>query len=607
MSRPLCTVTVDGAAANVRSVTIDEAEGGGGTCTIVLASPVSVDPDSRIIASPGYITSRGNDTAVEFDSSLLDSSLYAIERVGDTLTATWGSRLNARLDLAPTEREVFTTNRGGLHAVMRHVICTKIGYSSFGGNIPNVAVPREIVFEPTESYWSALQRLLTGFKPVVLPDDVSGKLYLYWLDGPLHGTPRVLPFKKAESVAFPKQIRQIVNQCLIRYWPQGFDGRYRSCSGQLDSFVSDETGHVIATSGGNCGDDAVDLDTQGASGATIRSRTHRETNEDGTSSNITRYWYEWPDGRTVEFKLVTVLTGIDPTSGAVRKMSDTTVTTQHLPGTNYEKIAGTRTVVHGLASIPGVGERYVQNLKIETEQISYFQLARDPGNWREHTKRRETRGWALYPERVPLEVATRNEAVVSSSDTYQYVTGNTLLCRRNEYVCDVTPTQIVRRWEEVDCLKGTRAGDYTDESIGSQDGDSRAEPIEELVQDLSSISADGARTAVVIDATWLGSDVERPTGGGADATIGREWAVAMAEAMFRRAGKGVVTLSESLPKYVRSVRRGSFVRGERRGETHTATYLVTGRRIVYRVSEGGKPSLTMDISARRAAALGEAT
>lgn len=607
MSRPLCTVTVDGVAANVRSVTIDEAGGGGGTCQIVLASPVSIDPDSRIIADFGYVTSRGNDTATEFDSSVLDSSLYAIEREGDTLTATWGALLNARLDVAPSERETFQTNGGGLHAVMRHVICTKIGYTAFGGNIPNVSVPREITFEPTESYWSALQRLLTGFKPVVLPDDVSGKLYLYWMDGPLHGEPRTLPFKKAEAVAFPKQIRRIVNQALIRYWPQGYDGRFRSCSGQLDTFVSDETGHVIATSGGNCGDDAIDLDTQGAGGATIRSRTHREQNDDGTSSNITRYWYEWPDGRTVEFKLQTVLTGIDPLSGAIRRLSDTTVTTQHLPGSNYEKIAGTRTVVNGLAVVPGVGERYVLNLKVETEQVSYFQLARDPGNWREHTKRKETRGYALYPERVPLEIATSNEAVVATPDTYQYSTSNTLLCRRNEYVCDVTPTQIVRRWEEVDCLKGTRSGDFTDESIGSQDGDSEIEPIEELIQDLTSVGANGARTAVTIDATWLGSSVERPTGGGPDATIGREWAVAMARAMFRRAGNGVVTLSETLPKYIRSVRRGAFVRGERRGSTHLATYLVTGRRIEFRVSEGGKRTLTMEVTGQRAGNAGEAT
>lgn len=606
MSQPICTVTIDTVPANVVSLTIDEPDGGGGgTCQIVLAKPIGIDPDAHIVATLGYRTARGDDVETVFDSAALGSSLYAIEVDGDTVTASWGTRLDARFDIAPSEQEeVFKVNRGGLHAVIRHVVCTKIGYSSFRGNIPNVAVPREITFSCSESYWTTLTRLLTGFKPLVLPDDAltPSTLYLYWLDGPLHGDPRVLPFAKAEAVSYPKEIRQIVNQALIRYYPQGRDGRRRACSGQTDTFVSDATGHVIATSGGDCGDDHVDLETDGPSGTATR--VFREDNEDGTS-NVTHHYRVWPDGREVEFKTVTVLTR---TSGATRvKLAETTVNILHLAGTNYETVSGYRSVTHGLARRPGIGEVWVRNLKVETEVIDFFQIDSEPGVWKQHTKRRKTRGYALYPERVPLEVATTNDGVDASSSTYQYDHGDVLLRTRNEYIASVTPTQMLGRWEEIDELRGTRSGEDTSERLGRQASkdDEGVDVIEELVQDETSITANGARTAIVIDATWMGAEVERPNGAGSDATIGRDWAISQALAMFRRSGKGIVTLNETLPKYFRGIRRGSLVRAQRRAEGRVATYLVTGRRVSFVVGKDGTPRLSSEIRGRRAANSGE--
>lgn len=605
MSQPVCTVTIDGDPTNVVAMVVDEPDGGGGsTCQIRLASPaVGVDPDARIIVSVGYTTPRGDDVEVLFDSAVVSSSQYQIEVEADTITASWVSRLDARFDIAPTEDETFKVGGGGLHAVMRHVICTKIGYGSFRGNIPNVAVPREIKFTPEESYWSSLQKLLTGFKPLVLPDDAltPSTLYLYWLDGPLHGEPRVLPFHKAESVTFPKAIRQIVNQALIRYYPQGFDGRSRPCSGQIDTFSSDDTGHVIATSGGDCGDDHVDLENDGPSG--VATRTFREDNEDGTS-NVTHWFAVWPDGREVEFKVVTVLTR---TSGATRvKLAETTVNTYFLAGTNFETVSGFLSVTHGLAKRPGIGEVWVRNLKVEREVIDFFQIDSEPGVWKQHTKRRLTRGYALYPERVPLEVATRNDGIDATPTTYQYDRGDVLLRSRYEYVASMTATQMLGRWEEIDELRGTRSSDETSERLGRQaTKDDTPEIIEELIQDTGSIGMNGARTAVVIDATWIGAETERPRGAGPDATIGRDWAIAQARAMFRRSGGGVVTLSETIPKYFRHVRRGSLVRGHRRDGARPATYLVTGRQVRFEVDGEGRPKLSMDISGRRAAVSGE--
>lgn len=605
MSQPLCAVTIDGTPANVVSVTVDEPEGGGGgTCQIVLAKPVGIDPDAHIVATLGYRTARGDDVETVFDSAVLASSLYAIEVDGDTISASWGTRLDARFDIAPSElEEVFKVNRGGLHAVMRYVICDKIGYASFRGNIPNVAVPREITFTSSESYWTTLTRLLTGFKPLVLPDDslTPSTLYLYWLDGPLHGDPRVLPFSKAEAISYPKEIRQIVNQATIRYYPQGRDGRSRPCGGQTDTFASDGTGHVIATSGGDCGDDHVDLENDGPTGSVTR--VFREDNGDG-ASNVTHYYKVWPDGREVEYRTDTVLTR---TSGATRvKLAETVVNIFHLAGTNYETVSGYRSVTHGLAKRPGIGEVWTRNLKVETEVIDFFQLDSEPGVWKQHTKRRKTRGYALYPERVPLEVATTNDGIDSTPSTYQYDHGDVLLRTRNEYIASVTPSQMLGRWEEIDELRGTRSGEDTSERIGRQASkDDQVDVIEELVQDLTSIGINGARTAVVIDATWMGAETERPNGAGSDATIGRDWAIAQAEAMFRRSGKGIVTLAETLPKYFRGIRRGSLVRAQRRAESRVATYLVTGRRVSFTIDKDGRPRLQTDIRGRRAANSGE--
>lgn len=604
MSRPLCTVTIDGSPANVTSVTIDEPEGvGGGTCQIELATTAGIDPDARIIVQLGYTTARGADVETVFDSSVMASSQYSIEIERDTVTASWGTRLDARFDLAPAETETFAVGGGGLHAIIRHVVCSKIGYGSFRGNIPNVAVPREIIFEPTESYWSTLTRLLTGFKPLVLPDDSASPstLYLYWLDGPLHGDARVLPFAKAEAISYPKQIRQIVNQAKIRYYPQGRDGRYRACSGQIDSFVSDDTGHVIATSGGNCGDDHVDLELLAPTGT--RQRVFREDNEDGTSA-VTHHYYVWPDGREVEYKVETVLMRSSPR----QLLSTTVLNILHLAGTNYETVSGYRSVTSGRAKRPGLGEVWVPNLRTEREVITFFKTADEPTVWKQHTKRRKVYGYALYPERVPLEVATANDTIDTGSSTYQYDEPNVLLRSRNEYVASVSPSQMIARWEEIDELRGTRSSDENAERLGRQASENdTVDVIEELVQDTSSIATNDARTAVVIDATWIGAEVERPTGAGSDATIGRDWAIAQALAMFRRSGKGVVTLSETLPKYFRSIRRGSLVRARRRAGTRQAVYIVTGRRVTYRVDDKGTPRLQTDITGRRAAGAGEQT
>lgn len=602
MSQPLCIVTIAGTPANVTAVTVDEPEGaGGGTCQIVLAGVAEgIDPAAHIIVSLGYVTPRGDDVEVVFDSTAVSSTLYSIEIEKDTITASWGTKLDARFDVAPSESEVFKVNGGGLHGIMRHVICSKIGYDSFRGSIPNVAVPREIRFEPEEAYWSALTRLLTGFKPIVLPDDSATPttLGLWWLDKPLHGEPRVLPFSKAEAISFPKEIRKIVNQALIRYYPQGRDGRSRPCSGQTDTFVSDETGHVIATSGGDCGDDHVDLETQGPSGTAVR--TFREDSADGTS-NVTHWFRTWADGREVEYKIKTVL--LRPSSREV--LSTTTVNILHLAGTNFETVSGTRSVTDAWAKRPGVGLTYCRRLKVENEVISFFQVASEPGVWKQHTKRRRTIGYALYPERVMLEAATANDGVDSSSATYQYDVPETLCRTRNEYVASVTPTQMVGRWEEVDVLRDVRSSDETSEKLGRQASkDDGPEIIEELVQDQTSIGVNGARTAVVIDATWIGAETERPNGAGSDATVGRDWAIAQALAMFRRSGKGEVQLSETFPKYFRSIRRGSLVRGHRRGGARPATYIITGRRVSFRM-ENGVGRLQSDLTGRRAAVTGE--
>lgn len=611
-SRPRATVTIDGQNRKWFDITFSQPDGdGGGTVSIVLARPsYSVDSTSHVVVKMGGTGGRARLETV-FDTAVMESSQYSIEPEGDTLTIRFRSKLNDRKDLAPAvEREYFYPNRGGLHAFIRFVACDKLGYSSFRTNIPNISLPAKIPLEPSESYWDALMRFLDPLRPLILPDEPRSTLYVFSLDVAIPGQPYRLPLKRSQAVSYPKDVRQIVNQAIIKWYPSGEDGSQGGfdCGGKTNQYA-DPSGDLVATTTQLCGE-PVDLSTDPS--ATLEEREIGEEAPDQDETGAVRVlrhevYAVWrnPDTGDIDNEVLVsqVITAFGA-NGTTRSnpLYKTDVKILYVPGTDYKFSSGHTSHTEGYVDMPGVGLSWFPRLYSETENIVYGLYRSKPGQFIKLYSTKQCRGSILMPDKVPLWQGSNNRIVnvAGSSDQYTYVgpisweisslapSGKTSMKSSKRIY-----NYLAKRW----------SGGPTDDVLGQYPNEDaqKGEPITELVQDEASVAAYGARRAVTIDATWIGTEVE-PLDGEADRTIGREWAIEMALAMFRRSGKRIATLQATHTKVLTKMHRGAVVTATRRAGANPHDYVLTGLTIHARmVGEGvnAKADFTTELTGRR--------
>lgn len=621
-SRPRATVTIDGQNRKFFEVVFSQPDGdGGGTVSIKLARPsYSVDSTSHVVVKMGGTGGRARLETV-FDSSVMESSQYSIEEIGDSLSIRFRSKLNDKKDLAPSvEREYFEPNGGGLHALMRYVAITKIGYTLMITNVPNISMPARIPLEPTESYWSALMRFLDPLRPLILPDEERSTLYIWSLDVAIPGQPYALPLKRSETVTYPKEVRQIVNQALIRWYPSGEDGQHWinwgngepqgfDCTGATNQY-SDPSGDLLATTTQLCGE-PVDLSNDPTATLEEREVGEEAPEQDETGAvRVLRHevYAVWrnPDTNEIDNEVLVsqVITAFGA-NGTTRSnpLYKTDIKILYVPGTDYKFSSGHTSHTEGYVDVPGVGLSWYPRLYNEIESIVYGLYRSKPGQLIKLYSTKQCRGSVLMPDKVALWQGANNRIinVSASSDQWTYVgpisweisslaPAGTTSMKSSKRIYNY----LTKRW----------SGGPTDDVLGHYPNEDaqKGQPIEELVQDEASIGTYGARTAVTIDATWIGTEVEPTTGGDADRTIGREWAIEMALAMFRRSGKRIATLSATHTKLLTKMHRGAVVRATRRAGANPHDFVVTGLTMTARATgEGAEATydFSTDLTARR--------
>lgn len=597
-SRPRATVTIDGTNRKWFDITFSQPDGdGGGTVSIILARPsYSVDSTSHVVVKMGGTGGRARLETV-FDTSVMESSQYSIEPEGDTLTIRFRSKLNDKKDLAPdVEREYFEPKGGGLHAFIRFVATAKIGYSSVITNIPNISLPAKIPLAPSESYWEALMRFLDPLRPIILPDEGRSTLYVFSLDVAIPGQPYALPLKRSEAVSYPKEVRQIVNQAIIKWYPSGKDGARQNfaCGGREDQY-DDPSGDLVATTQQLCGE-PVDLSADPT--ATLEEREIGEAAPDQDETGAVRVvrhevYAVWrnPDTGDVDNEvLVSQTITAFGANGTTRSnpLYRTDVKILYVPGTDYKFSSGHTSHTEGYVDMPGVGLSWFPRLYNETESIVYGLYKSKPGQFIKLYSTKQCRGSILYPDKVPLWQGSNNRIVNTSTSSDQW----TIVGPISWEISSLAPsgaTSMKASKRIYNYLTKRWAGGPTDDVLGQYPNEDaqKGQPIEELVQDETSVATYGARKAVTIDATWIGTDVEPVGGGDADRTIGREWAIEMALAMFRRSGKRIATLTATHTKVLTKMHRGAVVRATRRAGANSHDYVVTGLTIHARMVGDG--------------------
>lgn len=585
--RPKVVVAIDGeplSNGRVKNVTVSHPDGDqGGTCSIQFAKefetqafPV-ITTTTHLVVRMGYEGRAG--CPVIFDSAKLSSSSYRIDgsvRLGaaDSFSATWRSKLNDRQTLAPSVlREVYTSDKKGLHGLMRWV-ARKLGYGQLRTNLPNVTLPRETVFTPERGYYKTLASFLSPFSPIIFADDIADTLYVYWLDAAIPGSPASLRFRKLHNRDINKDTRRIVNQVLLRYYPQGRDGISGDDCGHPSNVTSDD---LPFTSLQVCGGD-VDLGAREPGELeSIRESVNEARGQDGERIITRTSYFVFSDGREVKFRTKTTTYAKPPGGGIPQKVAETTTDYLYLAGTNYEQPSGERTQTDGVVALPGVGRKYRPKVRTSVTQCVSGQFKSDPGVWHDLWRETLEKGYLLWPDRVALDVADVNDAVDTSPSTYQEARPNRKLRRRIETTTQLGARHLGYAWIEVDYTKDPprRSSDRSEQTLGRQPKkDDAIDPIEELIQ--SSDMSDGAREAEVIDTTWVGSDTESIDGAGPDTLTGRALGLELTAATFRRSGKRVATDVSNSAKALTRLARGSVVIGTRRNEENPHVYVITG-------------------------------
>jgi hypothetical protein len=621
-SRPLLEIEIDGTplAHWPKKVTLTEPEGGANaTLTIEFAGPSTpVSVTSDLVVRMGY-TDAGLD--IVFDSSALLSSQYTIEPHEDGLTATWASRTAIYRRRAPLETE-YWRSRGRRLRDFAAYIAGRVGYGRIVTNIPNLAMPRRTAITPEEGYWGALNAKIDPLRPFILPDDQAdngaGVLYIWWLDGPVHGEAITLPVGKGEGLGIPKTTRQLANVCTLKYLVAPSDGgELRLECAKPGAAFAGLFGEVGTTLAG-CG---VEIDPS-ADAEIVERRSFQivpapEEGGEGTLHHVMRKdryaVLKDEDGETRSAPVLLrtqQITWQKAPSYSLQKIQDTTTTYRWIKGTRYQHSAGHRLTTAALMPMPLVGgEEWVSDLYSETETIEYLVLS--SGDLLKYRATKQATGRVLEPDHVALYEAGTNRTVRVESDSYQWTeprqhlfweieelqpAGGSVKYTRRRF------NALTRKWEG--------PGDAGD-AAGQLPSTADLEPdtVEETYPDPQ--YADGAggynepeegwQIPVIIDGTWIGTS--RYDAEGEDPLDARSWCVRMANAVFRRAGKRLATYTATYRKYLSKLHRGAIVETTKRNHAQPHSAIVTSRTVTWtRVTSGagrGGYTVTTAITARR--------
>lgn len=618
-SRPIVEVEIGGELLpHVLSVTFEQPEGAASSaCSIRFAGPsVAPSTTTSVVVRFGYAVG-GLDTLL--DTAEMQSSQYSIVPRSDGLTVTWVSALDRLQRRAPFETEIWDGKGRTLKDFARYV-GEKVGYTTLRENLPPIPMPAETRIEPEDGYWNALQKILDPLHPLILPDDTSATLHIWWLDAAIAGSPLTLPIARAESVAIPKTVRQKVNVALLKYLVAGNDGgTLKLDCAQLGDTFDDGTDEYIGVTSAAC---AVQIDPE--ANADIVSRTSYETApaaESGEGAQRVRREEVFavpldendkPLGSPVVIKSVTTMYASDDIA-EVRPKERTTATFSYIKGTNYQMSAGHRSKVEAAMPVPLAGlDAWVDDLYSETETVEY--LVTKEHDLVKYRTIKQSSGRVLEPDHIPLYEAGTNGTVRVDDDTFQWTVsaqdlaweieelipmGGSAKYQRRRY------NYLTGRWEgpgdqgdvsgrvpsTADLQPRTVEESYPDPAIPLDDEEHPIEP------------ADGWQIPVIIDGTWIGTGLL--LGLADEPLLARDWCIRMADAMFRRAGSRIATYTATVAKYLSKVRRGGVITAARRGQANPHKAVVTRVAFIaeWQAQQPGSPAggylVRTEITARR--------
>lgn len=579
------------------------------SCSVTFTGPsVAVTADSSLVIKAGY-EGAGLDTI--FDTSKLVRSQYTIEPKSDGLTATWASRLDLFRDRTPRNIETWKSRGRSLVDFMRY-IAEKVGYDSVITNVPPLRMPRRVIIKPETGYWATLTGILDHFRPEILPDDIGGVLYVWWLDRTVPGTPIGTPWRKLTGGSLPKDVRRRVNLVLLRYLanPVDRDGFGRlDCQPSSASFV-DGVGWVKGLTSAGCSitiDPSEDFDLvprqsrqpvpppprggEGVEGEIVRTDLMAVVTKDGKP-------VEGSTGIPVHSEVSTYVKH-GPVRGRRVKFSSTDY--RFIAGTQFRQSAGHTSSTEALIKYPLAGERFSNGLYSETEDVVYYILQND--DLVKFRSVKQAVGLVLMPDNVPLFEANTSDTIDLTSSPYQYVdnavqplfleieelvpSGGSCKYRRQRY------NYLRRCWEGPDD-EGDAAG------VVPATSDIEPDTIEEYYPDPSLGEVEpaiGWQTAETIDLTWAGVDsLYAP---GEDATYARDFAIALAHAMFRRAGGRTADYGASYYKYLSKITRGRIAETTKREGAQPHDGIITGCRHAGGRGKDGGLVLQTSMTSRR--------
>jgi hypothetical protein len=597
VSTPKVVVKINDEEVRWREVSVNAPAGSGSaTATVRLGKLTPVNPGNHLTIEMGYEGRAGTDPV--FDTTFLDSQQYTIRAEGDEVTVAFRSRLDLYAKRAPMEDELWYANRGGIHALIRYV-ATKCGYSGVKTNIPNIPLPSVVTFTPKEGYWGLLIRFLTPLRPLILPDDMRGVLYVWSLDVGIPGQATRLSLRRAEDAAIPKQVRDTVNLAILKYYPAGQDGGLidldLDCASP-DARFSDALGEIVGLTSAACGvsiDPGVDQEfVERVSYEPVEVGDGEPSDEVAESpiriERRDRYVVPIsPDGLAQDpIPTSSVTTTWATIDGLPRRTQRTEKTFLYVRGTNYRYSAGHRLSTSEYGEMPLAGADWIPNIYSESESIVYLVTAeRELIRYRSVKRTRGRILRTLAGLRMSLQEAIRNRVVDTSPATAQYTVTGQILTETTELSPGGSTSLRYMRTRH-NHLTGYHEGPVdAGEAVGRQPtkDESRPEPVEESYPDPQYLNDDGTYTeppegwitATEIDGTWISTDLEAPSPG-EERLVGREWCKAMADAMFRRSGKRIATYQFNGQKLVTRVHRGAKVLAGKRGDEDPREFVVIG-------------------------------
>lgn len=589
-SRPRVEVVVDGQAyEDWLEIDVHEPDGGASSvCTVRFGGPtIAVTSTSTLVVRFGY-ASGAMDTL--FDSDRLIRSQYTIEPTKDGLAATWGSRLDLFRKRTVRERELWPSRGRGLRSFLRYV-AGKVGYTTVRTNLPDLRLPREVPIEVDAGYWGTLNAMLDHLRPYVLPHDMSSTLYVWWLDRSIAGSAIRLPFGRGEGIGLPKETRSIVNLALLRYQvpPRNDSALSLACAAPGQTFV-DGVGEVAGVTSAAC---SVEVDP--SANAELVSRTSQDPApppEEGGSevrAEVRRsvvYAVERDTGGIVRTRVPvrsTVTTWAKDGAFTLGRIQEAVTRYTFVRGTGYRHSAGHRLSVAAMVPLPLAGDEWCGDLYREHEQIVYLVL--EDGSLVKWYATKQTWGRVLEPDHVPLYEAVNNRTVDTSPQTYQWTTpARPLTWEVETYLATGGSTKIGRRVYNYLTRRYEGPGEESDAAgVAPSTGEIQPLTVEEAYPDPQYADGQGGFLEPVegwhaeqVDATWIGLD---PVYAGDTSPLyARDWAIAMAEAKFRRSGKRVASYDVTYRKYVSKVHRGRLARTTRRNDLNAHTSIITGAR-----------------------------